>query len=90
MQADASSGFNRLYDATRRPSQRGLGTTTGTLCRQILAFEARAPLAISLAWITWRSPPSVLGTPGPIAGAGLVPLPGLAGAYLFGRKRLAA
>ena len=31
--------------------------------------------------------PSVLGTPGPIAGAGLVPLLGLAGAYLFGRKR---
>lgn len=33
---------------------------------------------------------AVLGTPGPIAGAGLVPLLGLAGAYLFGRKRLTA
>lgn len=58
--------------------------TSASISTQVPAQYAAFGYTQNIGPITYQT---VLGTPGPIAGAGLVPLFGLAGAYLFGRRR---
>ena len=80
-QFNSTSAFQSL---TNFSANSGFVSGSNTLSFQVA--DGSPPSALLVTNLTG----TVLGTPGPIAGAGLVPLLGLAGAYLFGRKRLAA